>query len=163
MARSSLNKVQLIGNLADNPTTRATQNGVTVCNFRVITNEGYKDANGNWVDRPEGHNIVTFDKLGDICDRYLVKGKKVYIEGSLQTRSYEKDGITRYITEIKASDMLMLDRAGDQSQSTGNNYNSGSSNYNSGNSYQNRAQQPAPAPVAAPSGDAFGPQDDLPF
>lgn len=167
MARNSLNKVTLIGNLAADPQTRATGNGLTVCNFTVMTNEGYKDASGNWVDRAEAHRIVVFDKLADICAKYLVKGKKVYIEGSLQTRSYDdKDGVKRYTTEIKASDMIMLSR--DEGQGGGNYGGAGSSNYGGGNSggYNRPQAASAPARQAAPPpafDDDFGPEDDLPF
>jgi single-strand DNA-binding protein len=158
MARNSLNKVQLIGNLADDPKTRAIPgSGVAVCNFTIITNEGYKDSSGNWVERAEGHRIVTFDKLAEICDKYLTKGKKIYIEGSLQTRSYEKDGVKHWSTEIKAHEMLMLDRAGDSNSNSGNYNNSGSGNYQS----NNRAA--APQAPAASHEDAFAPGDDLPF
>lgn len=156
----------LIGNLAADPTVRATGNGVSVCSFRVLTSDSYKDANGNWQERTEGHNIVTFDRLADICGKYLVKGKKVYIEGSIQSRSYDdKDGIKRYVTEIKANEMLML--SGGQGEGGASSYGGGESrgNYGGGNNYGSNAPATRPsAPTPPPSmEDDFGPEDDLPF
>lgn len=172
MARNSLNRVMLIGNLAADPQTRATGNGVTITNFTVMTNEGYRDANGNLVERSEAHRIVVFDKLADICAKYLTKGRKVYIEGSLQTRSYDdKDGIKRYTTEIKANEMLMLDRGNNEAgagnfQSGPSSYNTGQSSYGGGG-YQTSGGYQAPQRVATPppppQDDDFGPDDDLPF
>ncbi|MBL7977559.1 MAG: single-stranded DNA-binding protein [Bacteroidetes Order II. Incertae sedis bacterium] len=172
MARNSLNRVMLIGNLAADPQTRATGNGVTITNFTVMTNEGYRDANGNLVERSEAHRIVVFDKLADICAKYLTKGRKVYIEGSLQTRSYDdKDGIKRYTTEIKANEMLMLDRGNNEAGA--GNFQSGPSSYNTaqssygGGGYQTSGGYQAPQRVATPppppQDDDFGPDDDLPF
>jgi len=112
MAHNTINRVTLIGFLAADPQVRATGSGVTICNFVVMTNENYRDGNGQIVERAESHRIVVFDKLADVCAKYLVKGRKVYIEGSLQTRSYDdKDGNKRYLTEIRAHEMLLLDRA----------------------------------------------------
>lgn len=145
MARS-LNKVMLIGNLANDPDLRFTNNGTAVCNFRIITNETYKDNEGNWVEKAEGHNIVVWSKLAEICGEHLKKGHQVYIEGSLQTRTYDKDGVTRYITEVKAREMLMLARPRPDGE---------------GGSYQQRTAAPAVAPVD--DFDTFTPDDDLPF
>jgi len=155
----------LIGNLAADPQTRATGNGVTVTNFTVMTNEGYRDASGNMVERSEAHRIVVFDKLADICAKYLTKGRKVYIEGSLQTRSYDdKDGIKRYTTEIKANEMLMLDRGNNESGA--GNYQSGGSSYGTGGASTYGGGYQAPqrqSPSPPPAHDDFGPDDDLPF
>ncbi len=113
MARS-VNKVILIGNLGSDPELRYTPSGTAVCNFRLATNESYKDQTGQLVERTEWHNIVTWGRLAEICGEYLRKGSRVYIEGSIQTRSYEdRDGNTRYVTEIKARDMMMLDGRGE--------------------------------------------------
>lgn len=108
MARS-LNKVQLIGNLGKDPELKYTPSSVAVASFSVATMEEWKDADGNKQEKTEWHNIVAWRKLAEICGEYLKKGKKVYIEGKLQTRSYEKDGVKRYVTEIVADQVLMLD------------------------------------------------------
>ncbi len=144
MARS-VNKVILIGNLGNDPELRYTPNGTAVCNFRLATNESYKDQNGQLVERTEWHNVVTWGRLAEICGEYLRKGSRVYIEGSLQTRSYEdREGNTRYVTEIKARDMMMLDARGDVRPPVGTT---------------------APATSAASSQDTFDASgdDDLPF
>ena len=97
----------IVGNLGADPESREA-GGSTVCNFRVATNESYKDSTGTLVDKTEWHSVVTWGKLAEICGTYLKKGSQVCIEGSLQTRSYEKDGVTKYATEIKAREMVML-------------------------------------------------------
>jgi len=111
MATRSLNKVMLIGNLGKDPELRYTTSGTAVATFSLATNEAWRDADGNTQERTEWHNIVAWKKLAEICGEWLKKGKKVYIEGRIQTRSYEdkNTGTKRYITEIVASDMLMLD------------------------------------------------------
>jgi single-strand DNA-binding protein len=106
MARG-VNKAIIVGNLGADPETREAGNS-TVCNFRVATNESYKDSTGMLVDKTEWHSVVAWGKLAEICGTYLKKGSQVCIEGSLQTRSYEKDGVTKYTTEIKAKEMTML-------------------------------------------------------
>ena len=106
---SGLNKVMLIGRLGRDPEVRYTPDGLAIANFSIATSEDWKDkATGEQKERTEWHRIVAFRKLGEICGEYLSKGKQVYIEGRLQTRSWEKDGITRYITEIIASDVQFL-------------------------------------------------------
>jgi len=102
-----VNKVILVGNLGADPETREAGNS-TVCNFRVATNESYKDSTGTLVEKTEWHSVVAWGKLAEICGTYLKKGSRVYVEGSLQTRSYEKDGVTKYTTEIKAREMSIL-------------------------------------------------------
>lgn len=138
---AALNEVSLIGNLGRDPEMRHTQNGTAVCNFSIATNESYKNKDGENVERVEWHRIVAWQKLAEICDQYLHKGKQVYIRGRLQTRDWEdKDGAKRYTTEIVAQRMLML----------------GSKSDDSGGS---RSADPGPG-----DGDQFGPPtDDIPF
>jgi single-strand DNA-binding protein len=109
----SLNKVMLIGNLGKDPETRYTASGVAVATFTIATNESWKDQEGNLQERTEWHNIVAWRKLAEICGEWLKKGKKVYIEGRIQTRSYDdkNTGAKKYITEIVADTMIMLDGA----------------------------------------------------
>ena len=109
MARGGLNKAMLIGRLGRDPEVRYTPDGLAVANFSIATSEEWKDkSTGEKKERTEWHRIVAFGKLGEICGEYLSKGKQVYIEGRLQTRSWEKDGVKRYTTEIVATDMQML-------------------------------------------------------
>ena len=108
-----INKAILIGRLGRDPEVRYAQSGTAVTTFTVATSERWKDKNsGEMQERTEWHRIVAFGKLGEICGEYLTKGKQVYIEGRLQTRSWEQDGVTRYTTEIVASDMKMLEPKG---------------------------------------------------
>ena len=108
MARG-INKVILVGNLGSDPEVRYTPGGTAVANFNVATNEVYKDRDGNLQEKTEWHRIVAWDRLAEICEQLLKKGSQVYIEGSLQTRSYEdKEGQTKYTTEIKAREMQIL-------------------------------------------------------
>lgn len=109
----NLNKVMLIGNLTRNPETRTTPTGQTVCSFGLATNRRYNDAQGNKQEQVEFHNLVAWGKLAEICGQYLVKGKKIYAEGRMQTRKWQgQDGAEKQRTEIVLEGMQMLDRAG---------------------------------------------------
>lgn len=108
MARS-LNKAIIIGNLGSDPEIRTTGNGTRVAQFSVATSRSWTNQSGEQQEKTEWHRIVAWSKLADIVERYLKKGNQVYIEGEIQYRSYEdKDGVTKYTTEINARDMLML-------------------------------------------------------
>lgn len=110
---ASVNKVILIGNLGRDPEVRYTADGVAVANFSIATSEQWKDKNGEKQERTEWHRIVAWRRLGEICGEYLRKGSQVFIEGKLQTRSWEdRDGVKRYITEVVAQAMQMLGSAG---------------------------------------------------
>ncbi|RUA34374.1 MAG: single-stranded DNA-binding protein [Bacteroidetes bacterium] len=148
-----VNKVILIGNLGKDPEVRHLDNGASVANFSIATTETYKDRNsGERVDQTEWHNIVLWRGLAEIAEKYLKKGDSVYIEGKLRTRSWEKDGVTRYTTEVVGDQMTML--GGKK-----NNDDSGqSSNYAGGNQSNN---QQAAATSQTP--DTNSEMDDLPF
>ena len=104
-----VNKAILIGNLGADPEIRYTSSGTAVANFNIATTERWNTQNGEKEERTEWHRIVAFGRLGEICGEYLSKGKPVYIEGRIQTRSWEdRDGNKRYTTEIVASAMQML-------------------------------------------------------
>lgn len=185
MARRGVNKVILLGNVGGDPELRYTTSGAGVANFSIATNESWTDKNsGERQERTEWHRIVAWGRLAEICNQYLRKGSKVYIEGRLQTRSWEgQDGQRRYTTEINASEMQMLDS---RDESAGPPANGG------GYAAQGAPQAPPPedqqqygggsppqgAPQAAPqAGNAAGPpqggppepppfndpDDDLPF
>ncbi|GAB5536578.1 MAG: single-stranded DNA-binding protein [Rubricoccaceae bacterium] len=159
MARG-INKVILIGNLGQDPELRYTGSGTAVCNMRIATSESYKDRDGNQVENTEWHTVVAWSRLAEICGEYLKKGRQVYIEGSLQTRQWEdRDGNTRYSTEIKAREMQMLggrDGGGGDDNS-----------YDQSPRPQRQQQSSQPKPQAAPAGGGdgyeFTPDDDLPF
>jgi len=141
----SLNKVMLIGNLGKDPELRYTTSGVAVATFSLATNEQWKDQDGNTQERTEWHNIVAWKKLAEICGEWLKKGKKIYVEGRIQTRSYDdkNTGAKRYITEIVADNIIMLDSKPAGEAGTGS--------------------SAAPAPEAAPSSGSGRVDDDLPF
>lgn len=108
---SGVNKVILVGNLGKDPEVRNLENGATVANFTIATTESYKDrTTGEKKDITEWHNIVLWRGLADIAAKYLHKGDMIYLEGKLRTRSWEKDGVTRYTTEIVGDNMTMLSR-----------------------------------------------------
>ena len=105
----------LIGNLTREPELRYTTGGTPVVTFGLATNKSWKDQEGNLKEVAEFHNIVAWNKMAEICQQLLAKGMKVYVEGSLTTRSWEaEDGSTRYKTEVRVDDMILLDSKGKQ-------------------------------------------------
>ena len=103
------NKVQLIGNLGQDPEVVTLENGSKLAKFSIATSDSYKNAQGEKVEDTQWHNIVAWGKLADIVENYLNKGKQVVIEGKLTHRSYEtKEGEKRYITEVRCNELLML-------------------------------------------------------
>ena len=108
MARS-LNKALLIGNLGSDPEIRTTSDGTKVAGLSVATNRNWTDSDGQAQERTEWHRVVAWTHLAEIAERFLSKGDRVYIEGEIQYRSYEdRDGATRYITESRARELVML-------------------------------------------------------
>lgn len=166
-----INKAILVGNLGRDPEMRYTQDGSAVANFSVATTERWTDrATNERRERTEWHRVVCFRRLAEICGEYLHKGSKVYIEGSLQTRSWEgQDGQTRYTTEVVAREMKMLDSRGGGGGGGGGfgPDDPGPPDNRGGYSQQQpRApQQPArdrqPSPPPADDPDDF--EDDIPF
>src|ERR1700692_1932250 len=126
----SVNKVILIGNLGKDPEMKHTSGGTAVATMTVATNQRFKDKTGEWQDRTEWHNVVLWQRLAEIAAEYLKKGRSVYVEGRLQTRSWEdKQGQKRYTTEIVASDLVLLggggrgeDAGGGRSSSRGSDF-----------------------------------------
>jgi single-strand DNA-binding protein len=148
---SGVNKVILVGRLGKDPEVRNLDNGAVVANFTIATSESYKDkTTGEKKEVTEWHNIVLWRGLAEISQKYLHKGDMVYVEGKLRTRSWEKEGITRYTTEIVADNMTML---GSRSGSGG-----GGGGY-AGNSSQS-TERAASGSYSAPADNST---DDLPF
>jgi single-strand DNA-binding protein len=110
----SVNKVILVGNVGKDPEVRYSQSGTPVANFSLATNERFKDRNDEWQDRTEWHNIVAWQRLAEIVGEYVAKGSKVYVEGKLQTTSWEdrQSGVRKYRTQVVAHDLLLLDSRG---------------------------------------------------
>ena len=108
-----LNKVTLIGNLGADPESRSTKNGSSLATFSLATTESFKDREGERKEHTEWHRVVVWGKLAWICQKYLAKGRQVYIEGRLRTRSWQDiNGQKRYATEVEAQRVLMLGGAG---------------------------------------------------
>jgi single-strand DNA-binding protein len=145
---SGVNKVILVGRLGKDPEVRNLDNGATVANFTIATSESYKDkTSGEKKEITEWHNIVLWRGLAEISQKYLHKGDMVYIEGKLRTRSWEKEGVTRYTTEVIADNMTML--------STGRGSTTSSGEYGS------RSTERATSETYSPPADSGS--DDLPF
>lgn len=105
----SVNKVILVGRLGQNPEVRYTPSGAAVANFSVATNEAWTDKSGQKQERTEWHKVVVWGKLAELCSQYLTKGRQAYVEGRLQTRQWQdKDGQTKYTTEIQAQTVQFL-------------------------------------------------------
>lgn len=113
--QKGINKVILLGNLGNEPEVRPLENEKMVANISIATSETWKDKNtGEEKERTEWHRVVFFNRLAEIVGQYLHKGDKVYVEGRLQTRSWEQDGVKKYSTEIVASEMQMLGSKGSE-------------------------------------------------
>ena len=147
---AGVNKVILIGNLGKDPEVRSTTSGQRVANFSLATSRSWTGQDGQRQEKTEWHSIVVWGKLAEICEKYLQKGKQVYIEGRIETRSWQdKEGQTKYKTEIICEQMTMLGRAG------GGDRNGGEGGYDAprGNAPKDESYEPA--------GNV--PEDDLPF
>lgn len=154
----SINKVILVGNLGKDPELRYTPAGQAVATFSLATSERYKDRNGEMQEKTEWHNIVAWRQLAEICGKYLHKGRQVYIEGRIQTRSYDdRDGNKKYITEIVADQMQMLGRGGEEGGAERRSESRPSSRPSSQGS---GSTTPAYEDFADPP---FNPDDDIPF
>jgi single-strand DNA-binding protein len=106
------NKVQLIGNLGNNPEVKNTESGKKLARFSIATNEMYRNAKGDKITETQWHNLVAWGKVAEIIEKYLVKGSEVAIEGKLVYRNYnDKDGNKKYITEIQVNELLLLTKA----------------------------------------------------
>ncbi len=122
----SLNKVQLIGNLTRDPELKYTPTGAAVCTISIATNRNWTTDTGEKKEEADFHRLVAWNKLAEICGQLLKKGRKVYVEGRLSTRSWQdKDGQTKYMTEVVLSDMILLDSKG-----TGESMSSGQDEFN---------------------------------
>jgi len=134
----SVNKVILLGNVGKDPEIRSTPGGTMVANFTLATSDRQKDAQGNWQDRTEWHNLVAFTRLAEIVRDYVKKGTKLFIEGKIQTRSWDdkESGQKRYRTEIIVNDLSLLSGRDDAGSSGG--YSRGSSQSGSTASFDQR-------------------------
>jgi single-strand DNA-binding protein len=140
-----INKAIIIGNLGAAPEARFTTSGKQVTSFSVATTERWKDKAGQQFESTEWHRIITWGRLAEICAEYLDKGSRVYIEGKITTRKWDKDGVTHYTTEIVAREMKMLSSRAGQGGQTGGGYSD------------------APPPEGEPPLPDYPNGDDVPF
>jgi single-strand DNA-binding protein len=149
----SVNKVILVGNLGKDPEVKYTPSGTPVAKLTVATNERFKDKNGEWQDRTEWHNVVLWTRLAEIAGEYLKKGNKVYIEGRLQTRSWDdkQTNQKKYMTEVIANDLVLLGGRGEGGEEGGRSRGAAASSFD-----QRTHEEPAPA--TTPISD-----EDIPF
>lgn len=151
----SVNKVILIGNLGKDPEVKYTQSGLPVARVTLATNERFKDKGGEWQDRTEWHNVVLWQRLAEIAGEYLKKGSRVYIEGRLQTRSWDDKNTNqkKYMTEVVANDLVLLGGRGESGEDSGG----GRARAASAQSFDQRTPEPEPA-GSGPITD-----EDIPF
>lgn len=156
MARS-VNKVTLLGNVGKDPEMRSTAGGTTVANFTLATSDRQKDAQGNWTDKTEWHNLVCFQRTAEIVRDYVKKGSQVFVEGKIQTRSWDDktSGEKKYRTEIIVNDISLLSGRGEGEG--GGSYNRGSSSGST--SYDQRSSAPSDDLVQSTEIT----DDDIPF
>jgi len=143
MQKGSVNKIVLVGHLGADPESRFTPSGVAVSTFNMATNESWKNKEGEYEDRTEWHRIVLYGKAAETASEYMKKGQLAYVEGRIRTRSWEdKDGMTRYTTEVLGDRFTMLGRKS-----------------------ENKSTAPAEtgASASAGAGGGGGDDDDLPF
>jgi single-strand DNA-binding protein len=153
----SVNKVILIGNLGKDPEIKYTPSGTAVAKFSLATNERYKDKSGEWQDRTEWHNIVAWQRLAEIVGEYVKKGSKLYIEGRLQTSSWDdkESGQKKYRTEVIANDLVLLSGRGEGDEAGGSRaFSRGAST--SGSSFDQRGPDESLAQTEITD-------DDIPF
>ncbi len=151
----SVNKVILLGNLGKDPEVKFTPSGTAVAKFSVATSYRFKDKNEQWQDQTEWHNVVAWARLAEIAGEYLKKGSKVYIEGRLQTRSWEdkQTNQKKYMTEVVANDLVLLSGRGEGGESA-----RGAA---VGNNFDQRVPEHEPAAAAATSSPIS--DEDIPF
>jgi len=159
---AGLNKAMLIGNLGKDPEIRYSQQGLAIVKFSIATSEQWTDKNtGDRQEKTEWHNIVAFGKQAEILEKYLSKGSKLFVEGRIQTSTYEKDGQTRYFTEIVVANFQFL--GGKQDNQGGGGYQGGGgSGYQQPNSGSDNQFQSQTNPGMS-GGQEPIPDDDIPF
>jgi len=161
MARG-VNKVILLGNVGKDPEIRTTQGGMTVASFSLATAERAKDQTGNWTDKTEWHNLVAFQRTAEIVRDYVKKGTQLYIEGKIQTRSWDdkESGQKKYRTEILVNDLQLLGGRGDSAGPSSGNYERSSGGYSRQSSTPHSGGASAPANDYAEQGIT---DEDIPF
>ena len=152
---SGINKVIIVGRLGQDPEMKAVGQGATVTRLNVATSENWVDKSGQKQERTEWHRITVWGKLGELCGKYLAKGRQAYVEGRLLTTSYEKNGVKMYSTEIVANNVHFLGGATNADSGAGNyNNNNNNSQQSQGNDFNFNDFGPEPS---------FNQNEDIPF
>lgn len=158
----NLNKAMIIGNVTRDPEVRTTPSGQSVANFGVATNLVWTDQSGQKQEKAEFHNVVAWRRLAEIAGQYLKKGGRVYVEGRLQTRTWDdQNGVKRNRTEIIAENLIMLDRPGQSNANTGRGSNEAAQVAPKDNYEQPASMRSEPAPTSAPEDEIN--VEDIPF
>jgi single-strand DNA-binding protein len=157
----SVNKVILLGNLGKDPEVKYTPSGMAIARFTLATNERFKDKEGNWQDKTEWHNLVAFQRTAEIVGEYLKKGRSVYVEGKLQSSSWDdkETGQKKYKTEIIVNDLVLIGGGQREGGGEGGGYSGGRGGAKSGADFDQRTPEHADAP--APAGEIT--DEDIPF
>ena len=164
---AGVNKVILVGHLGADPDMRYTPSGQGVCELRVATSESWNDKNGQRQERTEWHRVVVWGKRAEVCAKYLAKGRQVYVEGRIQTRSYDdKEGVKRYMTEVIANDVQFLGSGNRDGAGAGG--GGGGGGAGGGGRGRDDAGGPPPDDLGYGGGGSGGgagpgPDDDIPF
>lgn len=160
----SVNKVILVGNVGKDPEVRYLEGGTAVCKFPLATSEVYKNKNGERITNTEWHNIVLWRGLAEIAEKYVKKGSQLFIEGRIRTRSYtDKDGNTRYITEITGDSMQMLGKRPDEGGQEGYTPDQQRTESPRTDSASVAGNTSSETPNGSKSSEAGDDPDDLPF
>ncbi|EQC45926.1 single-stranded DNA-binding protein [Bacteriovorax sp. BSW11_IV] len=157
----SVNKVILIGRLGQDPELKYTPAGAAVCSFTLATSESWTDKSGQKQEKTEWHRVVVWGKLGELCNQYLAKGRQAFVEGALQTRSWEQDGQKRYMTEINAKSVQFL--GGQAGAGAGSNASYGQRDNSMNQEPSFRSQETAMNQDYDISTDSSFTADDIPF
>lgn len=157
-----VNKVMLLGNVGKDPEIRASGGGMTIASFSLATADRAKDQSGQWVDKTEWHNLVAFGRTAEIVRDYVKKGSQLFIEGKIQTRSWDdkESGQKKYRTEILVNDMSLLGGRGEGGSGGGGSYERSSGGYSGSKSSSSSYSQAAPANDYADQGIT---DEDIPF
>lgn len=163
----SVNKVILLGNLGKDPELKYTPSGMAVARFAIATNDRFKDKEGNWQDKTEWHNLVAFQRTAEIVGEYLKKGRTVYIEGKLQTSSWDdkESGQKKYRTEVIVNDLVLIG-GGREGGGEGGGYSgsrSGAAGSSKSGGFDQRTPEYDNAPAPSGAGGAEITDEDIPF
>lgn len=159
----SVNKVILVGNLGKDPEVKYTPSGMAVARFTLATNDRTKDKEGNWQDKTEWHNLVAFQRTAEIVGEYLKKGRTVYVEGKLQTSSWDdkESGQKKYRTEVIVNDLVLLG-GGQRGEGEGGGFSSGRSGGAKSGGFEQRGPDYDNAPAASHGAGEIT-DEDIPF